>query len=197
VSQAEPSACDDPFAMEHRDMVGEARDTDSAITLWYRKATEAGPPLVSAFDLSRLASDWSYRFLIAGDKVVADAVFLVYGTRFARLLDLPAKPLHHLPVLKQVPTRYQTLFGDGYSKAMMERAPARFSGAVSRCDGKMELYRAAFMPVQGARASTCLVLGTFNCRTVAQVSESDAFQRTQDQWSDRVRKEGASRSTEI
>ena len=197
MSQSEPSGCDHQLAAEERGIAGESRDTESAITLWYRKSSEAGPPLVSAFDLSRLTSDWSYRFLIAGDKVVTDAVFLVYGLRFARLLGLPEKPLHHLPVLKQVPAGYRTLFADGYSKAMTQRAPARFSGAVARCDGKMELYRAAFMPVQGARASTCLVLGTFNFRAVAQESASDGFQTTQDRLSERIAKEWRDRSPGI
>jgi hypothetical protein len=111
--------------------------------------------------------------------VVEDAVFLVYGARFARLLCLPDKPFHYAPVIKQLPLRYRPLFAEGYGQAITQLAPARFSGAVVRADGEMELYRAAFMPVQGTRASTSLILGTFNYRNRSHESASDAFDTTQ------------------
>lgn len=168
----------DRVTSEYRTVAGESRDTECATALWYQNAPKAGLPAVSAFDFSRLTSDWSYRFLIAGDEVVEDAVFLVYGPRFARLLGLPQKPLHHVPVIKQIPPRYRALFAEGYGEAFTQRAPARFSGAAVRADGQAELYRAAFMPVQGAQASTCLMLGTFNYRIQSQESASDVFGTT-------------------
>lgn len=186
MSESERPSCDGQVTIEHRAVAGESRDTECAAALWYQKASKAGLPAVSAFDFSRLTSDWSYRFLIAGDEVVEDAVFLVYGPRFVRLLGLPDKPLHYVPVIKQLPPRYRALFAEGYGEAITRLAPARFSGAVVRPDGEMELYRAAFMPVQGAKASTSLILGTFNYRTLSQESASDAFAKTQAGWSEAV-----------
>ena len=57
--------------LAHRDLPAERRDTESAIRLWQRKASEVGdsPPL-STFDFTRLTSDWGYRFLISGDQFV-------------------------------------------------------------------------------------------------------------------------------
>ncbi len=179
MSQSELPGRDRQATIEHRAVTGESRDTERATALWYQKASTTGLPPVSSFDLSRLTSDWSYRFLIAGDEVVEDAVFLVYGPRFARLLCLPDKPLHYAPVIKQLPLRYRPLFAEGYGQVITQLAPARFSGAVVRVDGEMELYRAAFMPVQGTRASTSLILGTFNYRNRSHESASDAFDTTQ------------------
>jgi hypothetical protein len=63
----------------HRDLPAEQRDTESAIRLWQRKASEVGdsPPL-STFEFTRLTSDWGYRFLISGDEFVDASVFLTF-----------------------------------------------------------------------------------------------------------------------
>src|SRR5438045_4411620 len=79
--------------LAHRDLPAERRDTESAIRLWQRKASEVGdsPPL-STFDFTRLTSDWGYRFLISGVQFVDASVFLPYGVHFARLFGLPLDP---------------------------------------------------------------------------------------------------------
>jgi len=57
-----------------RDFPAEQRDTESAIRLWHRKASEVGgPPPLNTFDFSRLTGEWGYRFLISGDQFV-DAI---------------------------------------------------------------------------------------------------------------------------
>src|SRR5204863_4374706 len=124
----------------------EQRDTEAAIKLWHRRATEVGgPPPLSTFDFSRLTSDWGYRFLISGDEFVKASVFLVYGVHFARLLGLPEQPRSKIPLVHQLPVRYRPLFVDGYGEALRDLAPARLSGTVVH-QRKLELYRAAFMP---------------------------------------------------
>jgi hypothetical protein len=159
-------------------IVSEQRDTERAVTLWHNKAAASGgPPPITAFDLSRLAGDWGHRFLISTDKVVEDSVFLVYGSPFARLLELPGTPLSFTPMLEQVPERYRALFGEGCVEAITEAAPARFGGAVVH-HGKIEFYRAVFMPCKlNARSWRPLIFGSFNYRVVPRVSASAALRR--------------------
>ena len=148
----------------------ERRDTELATTLWHQKASELGsPPPVEAFDLSR-AIDWSYRFMICGSDI-ADSVFLMYGSHFARLLGLPAKPNYSDPVLRQLPARYRSLFTEGCEAASEAPAVAKFSGAVVH-EHHTELYRAAFMPLR-LRVDSLkpIVFGSFNYRRLERVPE--------------------------
>jgi hypothetical protein len=165
-------------AAKHAWIVGEQRDTERAITLWHNKASASGGlPPITAFDLSRLSDDWGHRFLISTDKIVADSVFLIYGSPFARLLELPGAPLSFTPMLEQLPERYRPLFGEGCVEAISDMAPARFSGAVVH-HGKIEFYRAAFMPCKlNASSWRPLVFGSFNYRVVPRVSTSTALRR--------------------
>jgi len=172
---------------KHAWIVGEQRDTERAITLWHNKASASGGlPPITAFDLSRLSDDWGHRFLISTDKIVADSVFLIYGSPFARLLELPEAPLSFTPMLEQLPERYRPLFGEGCVEAVTEMAPARFSGAVVH-HGKIEFYRAAFMPCKlNASSWRPLVFGSFNYRVVPRVSTSAALRRMEGWPADRV-----------
>jgi hypothetical protein len=163
------------LAVTSRELAGEHRDTERAITLWHQKTADGTAPSLPAFDSYRLTGDWGYRFVISGDEVVAAAVFIIYGLHFARLLDLPEKPRNTIPLIQQLPARYHQLFAEGCSEAITQAAPARFSGAAVRHDGKIELYRAAFMPIQGLNSSRPLIFGSFNHRLVPQESASDAF----------------------
>ena len=165
-------------AAKHAWIVGEARDTERAVTLWHNKASASGgPPPITAFDMSRLAGDWGHRFLISTDKVVEDSVFLIYGSPFARLLELPETPLSFTPMLEQLPERYRPLFGEGCVEAITEAAPARFSGAVVH-HGKIEFYRAVFMPCKlNASSWRPLIFGSFNYRVAPRVSASAALRR--------------------
>ena len=146
------------------------RDTELAVKLWDKKASELGtPPPVEAFDLSR-AMDWSYRFIICGAGI-SDSVFLIYGSHFARLLELPEKPNYYDPIMVQLPARYQPLFTEGCEAAAAVPAAAKFNGAVVH-NGGTELYRAAFMPLRLRVASLRpITFGSFNYRSLARVPE--------------------------
>ena len=156
-----------------RDFPAEQRDTESAIRLWHRKASEVGgPPPLNTFDFSRLTGEWGYRFLISGDQFVEAAVFLVYGVRFARLLGLPEQPRSKTPLFHQLPARYQPVFVEGYGDAIRDLAPVRLSGTVMH-QRKLEFHRAAFMPIQGANSVRPLIFGSFNYRIVPQEAALD------------------------
>ena len=86
-------------------LVGELRDTEHAIAFWRRKASEfGGLPPTEAFDFSRMfVGGWGHRFVICTDAVVGELVFLIYGLRFARLLELPEAPISGIPITGQLP----------------------------------------------------------------------------------------------
>ena|ERR1051325_3920065 len=149
-----------------RDFPAEQRDTASAIRLWHQKTADLGQlPPITAFDFSRLKSDWGYRFLISGDEFVEASVFLAYGAQFARLLGLPQQPRSRLPLIHQLPERYRPVFMDGYGEALRDLTPICFAGTVIH-QRKAEFYRAAFMPVRGANSVRSLIYGSFNYRIV-------------------------------
>jgi hypothetical protein len=157
---AEMSATEDPR------LAIERRDTERAVMLWRKKASAFGcPPPLAEFDFSRIRGDWGYRFIISGDDVEC-SVFLVYGLQFARLLRLREKAICYKPMVEQIPERYQPLFIEGSRDAINDAAPARCGGAVLH-EGKVELYRAAFMPVRlNPTSSHALIFGSFNYRIV-------------------------------
>ena len=161
-------------------LVGELRDTEHAISFWRRKASEfGGLPPTEAFDFSRvIAGDWSHRFVICTDPVVSELVFLIYGSRFAQLLELPEEPISGIPITGQLPGRYLPLFSAGCRDAIAYAAPVRLSGAVVDY-GQVELYRAAFMPLaMRENSSMHLVFGTFNRRIGPKAHSSDAVRAT-------------------
>jgi len=162
--------------LAQRDLPAERRDTESAIRLWQRKASEVGdsPPL-STFDFTRLTSDWGYRFLISGDQFVDASVFLTYGVHFARLFGLPHDPRCNTPMVAQLPIRYRPLFREGYDEALRDLAPVRSSGGVVH-QRKLEVYRAAFMPITGANSGRPLIFGSFNFRVILQEAASQALE---------------------
>jgi hypothetical protein len=126
------------------------------------------PPPLAEFDFSRIRGDWGYRFIISGGDVEC-SVFLVYGSQFARLLELREKPVCYKPMVEQIPERYQPLFIEGSRGAISDAAPARFDGAVVHED-KVQLYRAAFMPVRlNQTSSHALIFGSFNYRVVPRL----------------------------
>jgi hypothetical protein len=149
----------------YREPTAESRDTEQAIRLWHHKAASNSPPDLTAFDFQRLQTDWGYRFLISSDAFVGAAVFIIYGVRFARLLRLPGRADPRLPMLQQLPARYRDLFVEGCDEVLVKSEPARFSGAM-RHGKDVELYRAAFMPLQGNNNLRPLIYGTFNRRSV-------------------------------
>jgi hypothetical protein len=167
--------------MPHSELVGEQRDTERAVMLWQTASELGGPPAITAVDLSRITGDWGYRFLISSDQIVIDAVFLLYGRQFARVLGLSTKPSGYTSMLQQLPGRYRPLFTEGCRGAVVQGAPARFSGATVH-QGKIEFYRAVFMPFKLCPNSPRpLIYGSFNYRTVPKLS-TPAIRRRIDAW---------------
>jgi len=127
----------------------ERRESERAIVYWERKLERVGKhATVAALDLAEMnTADWSHRFVIAVDPVVENSSLLLYGTRFAKLLELPPKGTPHVPLVRQLPRHLSPVFMQGCGDAHEQRVPVRIEGEVSRVDGKTELYRAAFIPI--------------------------------------------------
>jgi hypothetical protein len=87
-------------------------------------------------------------------------------------------------MLRQLPARYRALFREGCGGVLRHPEPARFSGAI-RYHGDLELYRAAFMPLQGSAGSRPLIYGTFNRRAVP-FSALRGVARSRHSMSDRI-----------
>jgi hypothetical protein len=143
----------------------ERRESERAIRYWEKKVEKLGrSATVAALDLAEINSaDWSHRFVIAVDPVVENSSLLLYGTDFAKLLDLPPKGTPHVPMVRQLPRHFSNVFMQGCGDAHNQRQAIRMEGEVSRPDGKLELYRAAFIPVGVKENSlTHLAFGAFN-----------------------------------
>jgi hypothetical protein len=145
------------------------READRVIAYWEEKLNElGGEATVAALDLGRINSqEWAHRFLIAVDRVIERSSLLLYGCKFAQLVQLPQRPRPDRPMLRQLPARYGEVFLDGCAKAQEEMAPVRAEGEVERHDGRIELYRAGFIPVAvKPRALTWFAFGAVNSRVV-------------------------------
>ena len=157
-------------------------------SFWHQKASEFGglPPL-TAFDFSQMISGaWSHRFVICVDAVAGEPAFLIYGSRFAQLLELPEKPISGVPINGQLPGRYLPIFTEGCSDAIARAAPVRLRGAVVDY-GQIELYRAAFMPLaMQPNSSMRVVFGTFNRRIGSKAYSSEAVRTTYNWLSENV-----------
>jgi len=172
-------------------LIGELRDTELAISFWRRKAAEfGGPPPSSAFDLSRVVGGaLSHRFVICADSITDKLSFLIYGSRLAQLLELPEEPTSGVPITRQLPARYQPLFTRGCRNAIAQSAPPRLSGVVVDYD-RIELYRAAFMPLaMPENSSMQLVFGTFNRLIGPQAHSSDAVRAMYNSLIEHIRSE--------
>lgn len=152
---------------EHAQPAQDRRDVKRAIEHWLRHASQhGGVPLLEAFDLVSIKSDWSHRFLICADQNIEDAAFVAYGAKFAALLGLPEQVTAISPLCRQIPERYCALFAEGCTNALTKQAPARLSGTFES-DFTAELFRAVFLPIQLHPSwSKWLIFGSFNCRTV-------------------------------
>jgi hypothetical protein len=143
----------------------ERREAERVISYWEKKLEKLGKSAtVAALDLADINSaDWSHRFVIAVDPVVENSSLLLYGSSFAKLLELPPKGTPHVPMVRQLPRHLSRVFMQGCGDAHLNRQAVRLEGEVAREDGKTELYRAAFIPV-GVKANslTHLAFGAFN-----------------------------------
>jgi len=175
---AGPAACDRVTGDGRLEpaLVEELRDSELTMLFWRRKASEfGGLPPPTAFDLSRMVGGaWSHRFVIRADAATDELSLLIYGSKFAELLELPEEPLSGAPISRQLPGRYLSLFIRGCRAAISRAAPVRLSGVVVDYN-QIELYRAAFMPLaKGENSPMQLVFGTFNRRNGPQAHSSDA-----------------------
>ena len=155
---------------EPRQRSNERRDIQRTIDLWQRNILDGDTaPSLTNFDFSPLKGDWGHRFLICSDQTVDAAAFILYGAKFAELLNLPEKVTAIVPLLQQVPERYRPVFAQGCTRAMREPRPARFSGSFSY-DFKAELYRAVFLPIRLHPSwSKRFIFGSLNYRTVLSI----------------------------
>jgi hypothetical protein len=126
-------------------------------------------------------------------RVVGELTFLIYGSSFAQLLELPAEPISGIPINRQIPERYLPLFSEGCRDATAQAAPVWSSGVVVHY-GQIELYRAAFMPLaMQPNSSARLVFGTFNRRIGPKAHSSDAVRTTYNWLSEHIQSEQGSR----
>ena len=143
----------------------ERRESERAIRYWEKKIEKLGRnATVAALDLAEINTpDWSHRFVIAVDPVVENSSLLLYGSDFAKLLELPPKGTPHVPMVRQLPRHLSRVFMQGCGDAHHNRQAIRMEGEVARPDGKVERYRAAFIPVGVKEDSlTHLAFGAFN-----------------------------------
>jgi hypothetical protein len=151
----------------------ERRESERAISYWQKKIEKLGKSAtVAALDLAAInTKDWSHRFVIAVDPVVENSSLLLYGSDFAKLLDLPPKGTPHVPMVRQLPRHLSRVFMQGCGDAHSQRSPIRMEGEIPREDGKTELYRAAFIPVGVKENSlTHLAFGAFNSCVVDRLA---------------------------
>jgi|SRR5579864_5016193 len=145
------------------------RQCERAVAYWEDRLEEFGSGLtVAALDLSRIASsDWSNRFLISVDPMIERSSLVLYGPKFAELLHLPEQARPSVPMTRQLPRRYGDVFLEGCAAAQKAGHPVRFEGDINRYDGKVEQYRAVFIPIcVRPNSTTCFAFGAFNRRIV-------------------------------
>jgi hypothetical protein len=145
------------------------REAERAVAYWEDKIDAIGQEAtIAALDLGAIDStDWSNRFVIAIDQRVENSTLLMYGHKFAELLDLPEKVRRNLPLARQLPIRFSEMFVQGCTEAPMQMAPVRLEGEVERQGDRVEQYRAVFIPVGVKPHSlTHLAFGAFNSRVL-------------------------------
>jgi len=145
------------------------REAERLMAYWEKKLEELGGVVtIAGLDLAAAdGREWSNRFLISVDPMVERSALLLYGPKFAQLLGLPAQPRTDLPMMRQLPRRYVDLFQRGCAEAQRQMIPVRLEGEIERADGRIEQYRAIFIPVAiKPNALTCFAFGAFNSRVI-------------------------------
>ena len=145
------------------------REAERVVLYWQGKQAEFGDDVsLAALDLGSAVNRlWSNRFLIAVAATFERSSLQLYGPAFARLLHLPEQARPDIPMLRQLPQRYAEVFLRGCTRSQKEMAPVHLEGDVARYDGRIEQYRAVFIPV-GVKphARTGFAFGAFNSRIV-------------------------------
>ena len=145
------------------------REAERVVSYWENKLEELGDEFtVAALDLAAIDTrDWANRFLIAVDPVIESSTLLLYGPEFARRLGLPAQPRPDRPLNRQLPPRYLEVFLGGCGDAVKQMTAVRREGEFERADGRLEQYRAVFIPVRvKPDALTSLAFGAFSNRII-------------------------------
>jgi len=145
------------------------REAERLMAYWESRLKELGGTVtVAGLDLAGTNSkEWSNRFLISVDPVIERSSLVLYGPHFAQLLGLPEQPRTDLPILRQLPRRYVDLFLHACAEAHETMEPARIEGEIPRADGRIEQYRAIFIPVAvKPNALTCFAFGAFSSRVI-------------------------------
>ena len=149
------------------------RESERIVAYWEEKLQALGGDFtLAALDLDQIDNrDWSSRFLVAVDPVIERSELILYGPEFARRLGLPAQPRTDRPLNRQLPPRYIEIFLQACAEATKQMAPLRREGEFERADGRLEQYRAAFIPVRVKPNSlTALALGAFSNRILDRSS---------------------------
>jgi len=145
------------------------RQSERLMAYWEAKLQELGGAVtIAGLDLTATnGRDWSNRFLISVDPVIERSALVLYGPEFARLLDLPEQPRMDRPMIRQLPRRYADLFLRACTDAQKALAAVRLEGEIERADGRIEQYRAVFIPV-GVKPNslTCFAFGAFSNRVL-------------------------------
>jgi hypothetical protein len=145
------------------------REAERTIHYWEAKANTLGQPAtIAELDLGAVDSaDWANRFVISLDDRIERSSLLLYGSKFAELLDLPAEIRPDQPLVRQLPQRFSEVFLHGCAEAPRQMAPVHLEGEIERSDDRVEQYRAVFIPV-GVKPNsrTHFAFGAFNSRVV-------------------------------
>ncbi|MBV9825977.1 MAG: hypothetical protein JO001_09900 [Alphaproteobacteria bacterium] len=146
------------------------REAERLLAYWERKAQEFGEEniTIASIDIGNMNTrEWSNRFLISVDPVVERSALLLYGPRFAKTLSLPEQPRMDLPMMRQLPNRYASVFLQGCGEALRQMQAVRLEGEVERYDDRLEQYRVVFVPV-GVKPNslTCFAFGAFSNRVI-------------------------------
>jgi hypothetical protein len=156
-----------PAALVSPGQARERRESERVIAYWARKAAQLGErPTMTSLDLAEIDSEaWAHRFVVAVDRAAENSALLLYGPKFADLLDLPGKTAPHVPMIRQLPKRFAAIFVRGCDDAAATGEPVRIEGSVGRPDGRTELFRAAFISLAlDQESSTRFAFGAFNSR---------------------------------
>jgi hypothetical protein len=145
------------------------REAERVMAYWQSKLRELGvDATIAALDLGNISTaDWSNRFLISVDPVIERSALLMYGPKFAQLLNLPEQPRTDRPMVRQLPRRFGDIFLRGCAEADKTKEAVRLEGDIERADNRVEQYRVIFIPVRVRPNSlTCYAFGAFSNRTV-------------------------------
>jgi hypothetical protein len=146
----------------------EKRQGERLIKYWEEKIAQynTGAQVRSlAHDLAAMhTEDWAHRFVVATDLAFEDISLLLYGSNIAKLLDVPPERTQgQAPAIRH--SRFFEAFQRGCVDAVKRNGPVRLEGVLEWEDGRQELFRCAFIPIEAEEGATVrLVLGAFNCR---------------------------------